>query len=181
MEINSLLKRVKVVLGLDEEITEEIPAELSIELDEAMLIDGDTMVKAEKFEVGYTLYFYTNEDLIPALPGEYTLSDGTKIVVDDMGVIQEVIVKEEEEEVVEEMNDEPSDKISREEFNTLLDKISKIEEAMLLSVETFEKQSEEFKNKIQKLSEAPAAEPIRPRLTVPQEENALVGLLKKKK
>jgi hypothetical protein len=176
MEINSLLKRVKVVLGLDEETPVEVPVELA----EAMLIDGETMVKAEKFEVGYTLYFYTNEDLIPALPGEYTLSDGTKLVVDEVGVIQEVIVKE-EEEVVEEMNDEPSDKISREEFNTLLDKISKIEEAMLLSVETFEKQSEEFKNKIQKLSEAPAAEPIRPRLTVPQEENALVGLLKKKK
>lgn len=177
MEINSLLKRVKVVLGLEEEAPVEVPVQLA----EAMLNDGETMVKAEEFEVGYTLYFYTNEELIPALPGEYTLSDGTKLVVDEVGVIQEVVMTKPEEKVVEEMEDNPSENISRDEFNALLDKISKIEEAMLLSVETFEKQSEEFKNKIQKLSEAPAAEPIKPRLTVPQEENALAGLLRKKK
>lgn len=176
--MSNLLKRVRVALGLEEDI-QDIPV---VELAEAMLIDGETMVRAEEFEVGYTLYFLTNEsDLIPALPGEYTLSDGTKLVVDEVGVIQEVIEKE--EEVVEEMNEDPKvDTISREEFNQLIEKISKIEEAIQLSVTEFEKQTNEFKEKIQKLSEAPAAEAIKPRLSIPKEEdNALKGLLKKKK
>lgn len=175
--MSNLLKRVRVALGLEE----DIPVETPIELAEAMLIDGETMVKAEEFEVGYTLYFYVNEELIPALPSEYTLSDGTKLVVDEVGVIQEVIKKE--EEIVEEMSEDPTvEVVSREEFNQLLEKISKIEEAIQLSVTEFENQTNEFKEKIQKLSEAPAAEPIKSRLSIPKEEdNALKGLLKKKK
>lgn len=176
--MSNLLKRVRVALGLEE----DTPVETPIELAEAMLIDGETMVKAEEFEVGYTLYFYANEELIPALPGEYTLSDGTKLVVDEVGVIQEVM-KKEEEEIVEEMSEDPTvEVVSREEFNQLLEKISKIEEAIQLSVTEFENQTNEFKEKIQKLSEAPAAEPIKSRLSIPKEEdNALKGLLKKKK
>ena len=180
----TILEKVKIVLGLIEEA--------EVKLSEAMLKDGSTMVEAEEFAVGMPLNIVNADgSYTPAPEGEHELADGTKLTVDANGVITEVVAPVEEEpapeaapvaqENQEELNDAVVETVSKEQFDALVEKIAKLEETLLLSAETFAKNSKEITEKVEKLAASPAAEPIKAKGVVPQEENALRGLLKNKK
>lgn len=59
---------------------------------DAKLVDGQTVihVDGENFEVGAQLHVVTPDGMIPAPAGEHTTEDGTKIVVDEAGIITSV-------------------------------------------------------------------------------------------
>lgn len=59
---------------------------------DAKLVDGETVihVDGENFEVGAQLHVVTPDGMIPAPAGEHTTEDGTKIVVDEAGIITSV-------------------------------------------------------------------------------------------
>jgi len=185
MTEKSLLEKVKIVLGL--------VTETEVKLAEAMLQDGETMVQAESFEVGMPLNIVAQDGtLSPAPEGEHILADGTKIVVDANGIMTEVVeVKEEEEkpevEVVVEQAEEDKDEkeyVAKADFDEMVAKIAKLEEALLMAsqtVETVETLNKELTEKVEQLSASPAGNPIKSKAPVPTEEpNALKGLLKRK-
>ena len=180
----TILEKVKIVLGLIEEA--------EVKLSEAMLKDGSTMVEAEEFAVGMPLNIVNADGTYtPAPEGEHELADGTKLTVDANGVITSVVAPVEEEpaeeaepvaqENQEELNDAVVETVSKQDFDALVEKIAKLEETLLLSAETFAKNSKEITEKVEKLAAAPAAAPIKAKGVIPQEENALRGLLKNKK
>tara|TARA_R110000822_G_scaffold37245_5_gene104441 strand:- start:1177 stop:1803 length:627 start_codon:yes stop_codon:yes gene_type:complete len=86
------LKKVKSLLGL----------EVSLE---QMKLDNGTVIEAEKFEAGESIFIVTEDEKVALPIGEYQLEDGTKIVVEEDGIIATIGAAEEEaveEEVVEE-------------------------------------------------------------------------------
>tara|TARA_R110001632_G_scaffold161234_1_gene279676 strand:+ start:633 stop:1259 length:627 start_codon:yes stop_codon:yes gene_type:complete len=86
------LKKVKSLLGL----------EVSLE---QMKLDNGTVIEAEKFEAGESIFIVTEDEKVALPIGEYQLEDGTKIVVEEEGIIATIGAAEEEaveEEVVEE-------------------------------------------------------------------------------
>jgi hypothetical protein len=104
-----ILNRVyDIVMG--KESTEETKVELA----QVKTIDGEAIFDAEAFEIGNAVFIVTEEGNIPVPMGEYMLEDGMKIEVDEQGVIVEVSIEGEEEEVVEEVI-EAKDEIEKEE------------------------------------------------------------------
>jgi hypothetical protein len=176
----NLVDKLKIVLGL---------VEAEVKLSEALLEDGTTMVEAESFEVGMPLNMVNADgSYTPATEGDYTLGNGTMLKVDANGVITEVVEPATDAPAAsgdtapvaaatELANETPT--VSIDDFNNLVEKIGKLEEALLLSAEAFKTENEELKTKVEKLSAAPAGEPIKSKGVVPVEQNALRGLLKK--
>jgi hypothetical protein len=104
-----ILNRVyDIVMG--KESTEETKVELA----QVKTMDGEAIFDAEAFEIGNAVFIVTEEGNIPVPMGEYMLEDGMKIEVDEQGVIVEVSIEGEEEEVVEEVI-EAKDEIEKEE------------------------------------------------------------------
>ena len=191
----TILEKVKIVLGLIEEA--------EVKLAEAMLKDGSTMVEAEEFAVGMPLNIVNADgSYTPAPEGEHELADGTKLTVDANGIITEVVAPEEEEpaeeaepvaqenqeelsyddeEIKKSLTPEEQTAIVSELMQILEPRIAALEEALLKSVEEFAKNSKEITQMVEKLAAAPAAAPIKAKGVIPQEENALRGLLKNKK
>ena len=178
------LQKIAEILGLtlsSNEVVETLAAE-------AKLIDG-TVIKTEAdgFVVGAAVIVVAADGTeAPAMAGEYELEDNSYIVVDDMGVITEVKPAEAAVEPVdpnaapevaaEEMSDdEVKFNLSEEDYNTLLERISKLEEVLLGAVESLSKTNKELNEKVEKLSAQPAAEPVKTRKPV-VEENALASL-----
>lgn len=92
--MNKLAKKIKVLLGMVKE-----------EFEKAVLADGSE-VSFDALEINREVYDAEGNPL-PA--GEYTLEDGTKVTVDENGVIKEIEKADgetEKEEVVEEMAEE---------------------------------------------------------------------------
>ena len=78
----SILQKIrKVVLGED------------IELAEMALEDGSVLF-AEKFEAGESVFILEGEERIPLPVGEYTMSDGMKLIVTTEGVIESMAAAE---------------------------------------------------------------------------------------
>jgi hypothetical protein len=191
----TIIEKVKIILGLIEEA--------EVKLAEAILKDGSTMVEAEEFAVGMPLNIVNADgSYTPAPEGEHELADGTKLTVDANGVITavEVAVEEEpaeeaepvaqenqeelsydDEEIKKSLTPEEQTAIVSELMQILEPRIAALEEALLKSVEEFAKNSKEITQKVEKLAAAPAAAPIKAKGVIPQEENALRGLLKNKK
>lgn len=92
--MNKLAKKIKVLLGMVKE-----------EFEKAVLADGSE-VSFDALEINREVY---DAEGNPLSAGEYTLEDGTKIEVDENGVIKEIEKADgetEKEEVVEEMAEE---------------------------------------------------------------------------
>lgn len=86
----TILNKVRVLLGME------------IELESMKLEDGVTVIEAEVFEGGQSVFVVTeDEQKIPLPVGEYALEDGNVLVVAEEGLIGEVKPKSEEEEAPE--------------------------------------------------------------------------------
>ncbi len=94
-----LKTRIKVALGIEPEV-QEIKLEF-----QAKLLDGTIIVSsAENLEAGVDIMILTEDGTTMPLPvGKYETEDGLKFMVEEEGVIAEVIGNEEEEEVKEEV------------------------------------------------------------------------------
>jgi uncharacterized protein involved in outer membrane biogenesis len=104
-----ILDRISTMLFSKDE------SSVKVDLAQVKTADGAAIFDAEAFEIGQAVFIVTEEGNIPVPMGEYILEDGTKIEVDEQGVIIEVSIEGEEttEEVVEEV--EAKDEIEKEE------------------------------------------------------------------
>jgi hypothetical protein len=173
------LQKIAEILGLtlsSNEVVETLAAE-------SRLMDGTRIfTEADAFIVGSAVQIETEEGMIPAPAGEHQMEDGNIIVVDEAGVIVEIKVPETEEEeakedkkVEEEMADEAKFTLSEEDYNALVERIAKLEEVLLGAVEALNNTNKELVEKVETLSAAPGAAPVKTRKPI-KEENALVGL-----
>jgi hypothetical protein len=113
------LNKIKVLLGMEVEDT-ATPQELQeaqeqLKFEDAALEDG-TVVSADSFEAGQSVFIVVEEEKQPLPVGEYAMADGSLLVVEEEGVIAEIKAAEEETEeeveeqsVVEEMTETEED------------------------------------------------------------------------
>jgi hypothetical protein len=174
------LERIAQILGitLSSNVVEETLAA------ESKLMDGTRIfTDADAFVVGSAVQIETEEGMMPAPAGEHQLEDGNIIVVDEAGVIVEIKVPEVEEEPVEEelaeeeevVEEEEKFAFSKEDYDEMMKRIEKLEEVLLGAVESLSNTNKELNEKVEALSAQPAAQPIKTRKPV-VEENALAAI-----
>jgi hypothetical protein len=173
MKYTLKLNQVREVLGME------------VKLEAAKLIDGVTAVEYERLEPGFPLFVIAEDGTTktPAPAGYHTLEDGTKIEVDNAGMIIEVSAEEGEtteeapiaEETVVEVSGEempmedPKVSVAMEEaiVEKVIEKVGEKMKAIFEAVEEVAKEvavvKEEMgamKTKMEKFSKAPAATSI---------------------
>lgn len=178
MKAQEILSKIKEVVGI------ELSEEVSVQLEEIKL-DNGTILVAEKFESGQSVFIKSEDDENIALPvGEYALEDGRKLMVKEEGLIDaigEVEVKEEEEvEASEETaTEEEKETELEEEEEVAMEYVTK---------EEFSKAMEEIKGMIENMSkeemkevekEELSAEVAEPVVHNPEAKSETKSLLKK--
>lgn len=117
--------------------------------DEAILEDGETQVVADEFAPGEEIKVVVKdeetgeEELVDAPIGEHKTEDGVVVVVEEEGVIAEVKEVEEEEVVVEEEMEEDEIDYALQ-IAALMDRVAKLEDALMKSAEVLKSHKEEF-------------------------------------
>mgnify|MGYP005697247181 CR=1 FL=1 len=157
MKAQEILSKIKEVVGI------ELSEEVSVQLEEIKL-DNGTILVAEKFESGQSVFIKSEDDENIALPvGEYALEDGRKLMVKEEGLIDaigEVEVKEEEVEASEETATE------EEVEETELEEEKEEEVAMeYVTKEEFSKAVEEIKGMIENMSKEEMKEEVKEELS----------------
>ena len=182
------LEKIAQILGLSLSKQEvELSAEAKLQDGNIIKTDGDAFVVGAVVTVPDENGVYG-----PPQPGVLTMEDGSTITVDAAGTIIEVSAAEAKtgnepgtpQGMVEELGaDEPAAEafsLSEETYNELLERLTKLEDVLLASVEKLSKTNTDLEEKVEKLSAAPAAEPIKRRIPV-VEENALATVKLSKK
>ena len=90
MKSNNVIKKIKDVLNLNEEV----------KLEQAKL-DNGTVIEADSFESGVEVFIVTEDEKVALPVGEYALEDGKLLVVTEEGIISEIKDAEAEEETEE--------------------------------------------------------------------------------
>lgn len=101
-----MLNQVKELLGVETESSVE-----EVKLAQIKLENG-TVLEAESFESDQPIFIVTEDERVPLPLGEYELEDGKILVIEEEGIIKEIIDGKPEEEVEEEI--EASEEISEE-------------------------------------------------------------------
>ena len=102
-----MLNQVKELLGVETESSVE-----EVKLAQIKLQNG-TVLEAESFESDQPVFIVTEDERVALPLGEYELEDGKILVIEEEGIIKEIIdSKPEQEEVEEEI--EASEEISEE-------------------------------------------------------------------
>ena len=168
MKAQEILNKIKEVVGI------ELSEEVSVQLEEIKLENG-TILEAEKFESGQSVFIKTEEENIALPVGEYKLEDGRSLMVKEEGLIDKIMDKVEEKEEVQaseetventEMEEHEDKKekeekeemeyVTKEEFAKAVEEIKAMIEAMDHKKKEEEKMSEETKEELS----AEVAEPI---------------------
>ena len=139
MKANEILNKIKNIVGEKVELSEE-----KIEMAEITLENGTVLV-AESFEAGKSVFIKTDDEQIALPIGEYELEEGKILVVSEEGLIDSI--KEAAEEAVEE---EELSEESNEEVETELEEEEK-EELEYVTKEEFKSAVEEIKGMIEKM------------------------------
>jgi hypothetical protein len=177
MSATNTLNKVKTLLGLE------------VGLEEKKL-DNGTVLEAEVFEAGSEVFIVTEDEKVALPIGEYTLEDGTMLLIEEEGIIASIgeveaeteveeEVEAEEEIIEEEVTEEDLGYVSKEEFGKAIDEIK----AMIDEVKAGydkpkeEEEKEEMSGEVEgaELKEElskPATEPIK---HAPKEESAKKG------
>jgi len=164
MKSNNVIKKIKDVLNLNEEVKLEQQA-----------LDNGTVLEADSFEADNEVFIVTEDERVAVPVGEYKLEDGRILVVAEEGIISEVKEAGKEEEVVEEVEAEEDDKVyaTKEELAEVKEMIEEIKAMLepkedlssedlgnLITEELSKHELSEVPQEVQeKLNEA-AAEPI---------------------
>ena len=156
-----MLKEIKSVLGLSEEVQVEQSTETNLA---QMTLENGAIIEAEEFAPEAEVFIVTEEDKIALPVGEYALEDGMILVVETEGIIKEIKEATSEEEVVEEEVEaaEESDKeemayATKEELSEVKAMIEEIK-AMIKDKEEMAAIEEQVK---EELSSTPAAAPLK--------------------
>ena len=174
MNATEAITKIKLLLGLDQEVTqqEEVTIELQetvIELSDKKLVDG-TVVKVEgEFEEGKQCYVETEEGQIPAPAGKHEMEDGMLITIDESGVItqvEEIEAEVKEEEVVEEIamedsEEEKEEAMEEEEKEDFVTEIVTALKPYMDSLEDLKEKVEAMEGKFQAFASAPAQSKIK--------------------
>lgn len=133
MKANEILNKIKNIVGEKVNLSEE-----KIEMAEITLENG-TILVAESFEAGKSVFIKTEDEEIALPVGEYKLEEGKVLVVSEEGLIDSIKEAAEEEVVEEELSEE-----SNEEVETELEEEEK-EEMKYVTKEEFASAVEEIK------------------------------------
>ena len=74
MSATTTLNKVKAVLGLEVNL-------------EQMKLDNGTIVEADSFAKGESIFIVTEDDKVALPKGEYEMEDGKKLVIEEDGII----------------------------------------------------------------------------------------------
>lgn len=174
MKAQSILNQIKEIVGV------KLSEDTAVKLEEVKL-DNGTIIVAEKFESGASVFIKSEEEEIALPIGKYSLEDGRELVVKEEGLIESIgEVKEEVEEKVEEeveasaeetseegteeteLEEEEMQYVTKEEFNKAIDEIK----AMIDKSSKEEMQEETVAENKEELS----AEPTEPLVHNPEAE-----------
>ena len=110
MKANDILNKIKNIVGEKVELSEN-----KIEMAEVTLENGTVLV-AESFEAGNSIFIKTEDEQIALPVGEYELEDGKILVVVEEGLIDSIKEAAKEEEAVEEELSEESEEVKETEL-----------------------------------------------------------------
>ena len=108
MKANEILNKIKNIVGEKVNLSEE-----KIEMAEITLENG-TILVAESFEAGKSIFIKTEDEQIALPVGEYELEEGKILVVTEEGLIDSIKEAAEEEVVEEELSEESNDEVETE-------------------------------------------------------------------
>lgn len=132
MNAQRTLEKIMVALGVDDKSEKK-------SLKQTKLEDG-TKVEAQEFQAGQAVFVVTEDKEKMGMPeGSYKMEDGTIMVVDDKGIIAEVMEpeKEEAESEEKEMGDDEEKMEEVEAANEEASAPKKVVESETISRETF--------------------------------------------
>ena len=150
MKNSTLLEKIKSLLTSE------------VKLEQMLMGDGVTTIEAETFEAGSEVFVVTEDEQKIAVPvGEYELEDGRILVIVEEGIISEI--KEKVEEVEEEVapTEEPTEAAPEEEMSAPVATPKKtiesiVKESFFAEMEKLQKENEELKSELAKLSKVNA-------------------------
>ena len=157
MKANDILNKIKNIVGEKVELSEN-----KIEMAE-MVLENGTVLVAESFEAGESIFIKTDDEQVALPVGEYELEEGKILIVTEEGLIDSIKEAAEEEEAVEEEETDLEEKeemkyVTKEEFAVAVDEIkAMIEEKLGDKEEMKEEVIEETKEELS----AVAPEPVK--------------------
>lgn len=98
MKAQEIIDSIKAIVGV------KLSETVSIKLEEITLENGTVLV-ADKFEAGESVFIKTEDENVALPIGDYELPEGKKLVVKEEGLIDSVSGEEVEEEVKEEVEE----------------------------------------------------------------------------
>ena len=99
MKAQEIIDSIKAIVGV------KLSETVSIKLEEITLENGTVLV-ADKFESGESVFIKTEDENVALPIGDYELPEGKKLVVKEEGLIESISGEEEVEEVKEEVEEE---------------------------------------------------------------------------
>ena len=166
MKANEILNKIKNIVGEKVNLSEE-----KIEMAE-MTLENGTVLVAESFEAGKSIFIKTDDEQIALPVGEYELEEGKILVVTEEGLIDSIKEAAEEEAVEEELSEESEEVketeleeekkeemnyVTKEEFTSAVEEIKAMIDEKLGNKEEMK---EEVKEEKEELS-AVAPEPVK--------------------
>jgi len=131
--MSNVINQIKTLLGMEVKLAQ-------------MALENGTIIEAEMFEAGASVFIVNEEDRIALPVGEYKLEDGMILIVAEEGIIAEI--KEAEAEVVEEAPAEVQVEVEQEmtevkEPKRVIESVTK--EMFFAEIESLRKEIEELK------------------------------------
>jgi hypothetical protein len=131
--MSNVINQIKTLLGMEVKLAQ-------------MALENGTIIEAEVFEAGASVFIVNEEDRIALPVGEYKLEDGMILIVAEEGIIAEI--KEAEAEVVEEAPAEVEVEVEQEmaevkEPKRVIESVTK--EMFFAEIESLRKEIEELK------------------------------------
>ncbi len=112
-------------------------------------LDNGTIIEAESFEAGQSVFIVTEDERVALPIGEYKLEDGSTLIVEEEGVIASISAETQAEEEEEEVKVEAEDEVIETEVpEEIAPEVEAIVEAV---VEVIAPAIEEVKEELKKL------------------------------
>lgn len=165
-----------------------------------MTLDNGTIIEAESFEAGQSVFIVTDDERVALPIGEYKLENGQSLIVEEEGVIasiteapaEEVVVEAEEEVIETEVPEEVADEVEAiveavveviapviEEVKEELKKLKKkFEEALPTEEEKKEEKKEEMSKRFKHSPERKASKKQEIKFSTNRTETTLDRVLK---
>lgn len=146
--MSNVINQIKTLLGMEVKLAQ-------------MALENGTIIEAEVFEAGASVFIVNEEDRIALPVGEYKLEDGMILIVAEEGIIAEIKEVEAPAEVVEEEAkvEEEQEMSEVKEPKRVIESVTK--EMFFAEIESLRKEIEELKlAKVQVKEVELSAEPL---------------------